>query len=268
MKVRLWGVRGSIPSPGAETAKYGGNTSCVELITDSGEIIIIDSGTGIRQFGMDYLRRKKRSNAIHILISHVHWDHIQGFPFFAPAHLPDLALNIYSGVNIRKYFVSMMTPPCFPLKFDTLRSKPAFHVIGESGIEVAGCMVKPFAVIHPQETYGFRIEENGKTVVYSSDTELEAGKNYSAITKGIRGADVLLFDSQYTPEEYSGGRAGWGHSTYEVAVETAKKAGVGKLVLFHHDPAHDDKTIDRIERKARALFPATIAAREGTIIKV
>lgn len=268
MKIRFWGVRGSIPSPGVGTSRYGGNTSCVEVITKSGESIVLDAGTGIRLFGADYLNRRKRSDTIHIFISHVHWDHIQGFPYFRPAYLADMNIHIYSGMDIRKLLAGQMKPPYFPYNFHDLKSKLKFHVLDNSGIRIAGCRVKPFSLVHPQEAYGFIISEAGRKVVYSSDTENEAGENYGRLIKLIAGVDVLLYDAQYTPEEYTNHRTGWGHSTYEAAADIAKKAGVGKLVLFHHEPGHDDKMVKWIEGKARELFPATIAAREGMVLEV
>jgi phosphoribosyl 1,2-cyclic phosphodiesterase len=267
MKIRFWGVRGSVPTPGEKTAKFGGNTSCVEFVTRSGESLIFDAGTGIREFGFDYLKRANPSKVIHLFISHVHWDHIQGFPYFVPSYFPDMNVHIYSGMDISKSFADQMEPPFFPIRFQELKSRIEFHIIPESGVEVLGTIVKPISLVHPQEVYGFIVKDNGKTVVYSTDTEHEAGGKHEQFIDSIREADVLLFDAQYTPEEYKG-RTGWGHSTFEAAVEIAKEAGVKKLVLFHHEPTHDDATVEKIEKEAIKLFPNTVAAREGMTLEV
>ncbi len=268
MKIRFWGVRGSIPTPGEKTARFGGNTSCVEITTDDGTSLVFDAGTGIREFGLDYLKRNNKSNVLNIFISHVHWDHIQGFPYFVPAFLADMEINIYSGQEIQKNMMSQMDAPYFPVKMSDLNSSVNFHVIGSAGMEVGGALVTPIKLVHPQEVYGFSVWHNNKMVVYSSDTEFEAGGDINGYVEAVKGADVLLFDAQYTPEEYSNGRVGWGHSTYEVAVEISKKAGVKKLVLFHHEPTHDDATVESIEKKAKALFSDTVAAREGMTLEV
>ena len=268
MKIRFWGVRGSIPTPGERTAKFGGNTSCVEITTNSGETLIFDAGTGIRELGLDFLRRNDRSDEAHLFISHVHWDHVQGFPYFVPAYLADMKINIYSGMDIKKPFSIQMEPPFFPIRLDELNSDITFHVLDKNGIDINGVSIKPFSLVHPQEVYGFVIKDGGRKIVYSTDTEHEIGGKHEKYIEAIRGADVLLFDAQYTPEEYIKGRVGWGHSTYEAAIEIAKMADVKKLVLFHHEPTHDDATVEAIEKDAQKLFPDIIAAREGMTLEV
>jgi phosphoribosyl 1,2-cyclic phosphodiesterase len=268
MKIRFWGVRGSVPTPGNKTAKFGGNTSCVELITETGESLIFDAGTGIRELGLDYLKRDKPSKEINIFISHVHWDHIQGFPYFVPAYFPDIKINIYSGIEIKKEFSAQMEPPYFPLRIGDLKSKIEFHKIKKTGGMVGSALIKPILLVHPQEVYGFVISDGSKTAVYSTDTEHKTGGDHEKFIDTIRGADVMMFDAQYTPEEYSTGRIGWGHSTFEAAADIAKKANIKKLILFHHEPTHDDATIAAIEKEAKKLFPNTIAAREGASIEV
>ncbi|HOO56004.1 MAG TPA: MBL fold metallo-hydrolase [bacterium] len=268
MKVKFWGVRGSVPTPGPTTVKYGGNTSCVEIITKSGDSIILDAGTGIRSFGMDYLKRENTSNHIHVLVSHVHWDHIQGFPFFIPAFLADMKIDLYSGGEVEKWLKAQMTPPYHPVKFEDLDAEINMHIIDGRQIEVAGCLITPFPLNHPQDVFGFHIWENGKTVVYSTDTEYDEASLQENYIETIKGSDLLMYDAQYTPEEYSKGRIGWGHSTYEGAVEIAKAAEIDRLVLFHHEPNHDDALIDNIEKDAKALFSNTVAAREGMVIEV
>lgn len=269
MKVKFWGVRGSICAPGRETAGVGGNTSCVEISTSSGGTIVCDAGTGIRLFGLDYLKRPGATRTLDLFISHAHWDHIQGFPFFVPAMLADFTLNIYGLREVYESLRIQMKEPRFPLNFDDLKSNIVFHDMdGKTAIEAAGARITPFSLLHPQEVLGFRIEDQGKVVSYSSDTEHTFGAQTESFIEAIRGSDVLLYDAQYTPDEYSKGRIGWGHSTYVAATEIAREAGVKALVLFHHEPAHDDATIDYIESKAQELFPNTIAAREGLVLDV
>jgi len=268
MRIQFWGVRGSIPAPGPDTAETGGNTACVELITESGVSIVMDAGTGIRPFGIDYLGRNGAPRIMHLLISHVHWDHIQGLPFFPPIYFPDFEIHIYGVSNLSKMLNQQMKHPFFPIEFPELNSKITFHTIESSPLEIAGCTVSPLSLKHPQEVLGYRIEDNGKSVVYSSDTEYTYGEDTSAFIEAIRDSELLMYDAQYTPEEYESGKIGWGHSTYEAAAKIARKANIKTLILFHHEPTHNDRVIREIEEKARKLFPNTIAAREGVALDV
>ena len=249
MKIRFWGVRGSIPSPGKSTVEFGGNTSCVEVVTNRGTSLIFDAGSGIREMGIDYLKREGASRELHLFISHAHWDHIQGFPFFTPALLKDFTIHFYGGIDTEDILTTQMKAPFFPIPIDIMQSQKHFHVIEKSGVEIDGCRVFPFPLVHTQEVLGFRVEENEKTVCYSSDTEYEFGSSTHDYIESIRNADVLIYDAQYTPEQYSNGKVGWGHSTYEDAVEISKKTNVKKLVLFHHEPTHNDATIRKIEKE-------------------
>lgn len=246
----------------------GGNTSCVEIETETGECIVIDAGTGIRLFGLDYLKRENAPRTINLFISHAHWDHIQGFPFFVPAMLADFEINIYGMPQIHESLATQMREPFFPLNFKDLKSKVKFHSMNGNTVDAGGCKVTAFSLQHPQEVFGFKVQDQGKTVAYSSDTEHTFGAKIDSFIEAIRDSDVLLYDAQYTPDQYSKGRIGWGHSTYVAATEIARDAGVKKLVLFHHEPTHDDATIEYIEKKAQELFPNTIAAREGLVIEV
>lgn len=268
MKVRFWGVRGSIPTPGAATAEYGGNTSCVEVTSGAGATLVLDAGTGLRVFGLDYLKRKNASKTIPLLISHSHWDHIQGFPFFVPVHIPGYTIEIYGDGEIRKSLAAQMRPPVFPVDFRKLPSNIKYHTVEDSVFKVADFKITPFTLVHPQKVLGFRIEAGGKCIVYATDTEHKFDAREKNIIKAIKGADMLLYDAQYTPEEYDGGRTGWGHSTYLAGIDVAKKANVKTLVLFHHEPTHDDAAVNQILKEARKKFPNTIAAREGLILDV
>jgi len=268
MKVRFWGVRGSIPTPGAATAEFGGNTSCVEVISDTGETLVLDAGTGLRVFGLDYLKRPDASRTVHLLISHSHWDHIQGFPFFIPVHIPGYTIKIHGDGDVMKSLAMQMRPPVFPVDFRKLPSKIEYHSVGTAVFKVAGFKVKPFTLVHPQKVLGFRIEAGGKSLVYATDTEHKFDAAEKEIIKAIKGADLLMYDAQYTPDEYEKGKVGWGHSTYTAGIEVAKKAGVKTLVLFHHEPTHDDVAIRKIVDESRKIFPNTLAAREGLLLEV
>lgn len=268
MKMHIWGTRGSTPAPGKNTQEFGGNTSCVEVTLSNSAPLIIDAGTGIRPLGLDYLSRNGAPKTFHLLISHAHWDHIQGFPFFVPAFLADFTIHIYSHLDMREVLTVQMSQPYFPVSLSQLSSKLVFHTLGDTPVAIETATVSFLSLKHPQEVYGFRIQDGDSSIVYSSDTEHEAQGTDSALINFSRGAGALLYDAQYTPDQYRKGRVGWGHSTYEAAAEIAKSAGVGKLVLIHHEPTHDDETLRAIEASAQKLFPDTISAREGMTLEV
>ncbi|MEW5945734.1 MAG: MBL fold metallo-hydrolase [bacterium] len=268
MKVIFWGTRGSIPAPGPDTVEFGGNTSCVEVITSDGASLILDSGTGIRQFGLDYLKRRGAPRTLHLLITHVHWDHIQGFPFFVPAYMPDFTIHVYSILDIRKMLSRQMSPPFFPITLGQMKAKRVYHRLsGGERFRVGSARISTIALPHTDPVCGFRISDGGRTVVYATDSEVPLG-DAKTLIDFARGADLFLHDSQYTKDEYEAAKVGWGHSAFEDAAELAGKAKVKKLILFHHEPAHTDADIRRIERLAGKTFPKTTAAREGMVIKL
>lgn len=264
MKVTFYGVRGSVASPGEKTAKTGGNTSCVGLEC-GGQRIILDAGTGLRDLGAAMLASGAPLEAT-VLLSHYHWDHIQGLPFFVPLYMKGTKLEVVGGANgimgVRDTLTHQMSSPVFPVAFsdigaeiDAREVKPGdSFMTGEVRVVVA-------KLNHPGGVYAYRIEWNGKVLVYATDTEHYACTD-PVLRKLSEGADVLIYDSQYTPEEYPQ-KVGWGHSTFVAGAELAKAAGVGKLVLFHHDPSRSDAGVADIELRARELFPNCIAAREG-----
>jgi phosphoribosyl 1,2-cyclic phosphodiesterase len=270
--IRFWGVRGSIASPGAHTALVGGNTSCVEIETADG-VIILDAGTGIRALGDDLVRRK--IDRAHLLLSHLHWDHIQGLPFFVPAWLPSSRLDVIGArstsspqLGLEESLSLQMQPPHFPVRLADMRSHLAFREI-ESGdaIAIGQARVSAEVLNHPGGVMGYRIESGGRAIVYATDTEHRSDGVDRALVRLARDADVLIYDAMYTEDEYAGrcggSKVGWGHSTWEAGIAVADAAGVGQLVLFHHDPARTDAQVDAIERDAAARRPGTIAAREG-----
>ncbi len=271
--LRFRGVRGSLATPGATTARVGGNTSCVEV--DVGDQrIVLDAGSGLRALGDELIATGPSQTTI--LLSHLHWDHIQGLPFFAPIYAPGHRVEIVSGGNgvmpLGDALRRQMSAPFFPVEFDEVAAQVAVREAraGET-LAVGDATVRLARLNHPDPVWGYRIERGGRSVVYATDTE-----HYACVDPVLRklatGADVLIYDAQYTPEEYRGehgmAKVGWGHSTWQAGVELARAAGVKQLILFHHDPRRSDDAVAELEARAQAAFPATIAAREGELLHV
>jgi diguanylate cyclase (GGDEF)-like protein len=262
MHVRFWGTRGSIPTPGRRTAIYGGNTSCVEIRTDDGTLIILDSGTGIRELGLDLLRSRPGPHRIYLLIGHTHWDHIQGFPFFTPAFIPGTELNIYapSGFqrSLEEALSGQMQYSYFPVKLNDLASRIHFTELEEGFFRIGDILVETQYINHTAPTIAYRITSGGATVAYVTDHEPfwnSADSNFQHPGEQrqlsfLRGADLVIHDAQYTCEEYKT-KLGWGHSTIQYSTDVAMAAGVAKLALFHHDPTHDDDTVKALEAEAQ-----------------
>ncbi len=274
MQVRFWGVRGSIASPGADTAGVGGNTSCVEVRCGDRRIVL-DAGTGLRRLGEHMLRTEPGEHDLALLLSHCHWDHIQGLPFFVPAYLPTTRLQVFGGVSgggsVKEALAHQMTAPVFPVRLDELGARIDYtEVRAAQSFMIGDARVQVARGNHPGGVLAYRIDWQGQSVVYATDTE-----HYACVDQALRaladGADTLIYDAQYTPEEYRGdvggrSKAGWGHSTYVAAAELARSAGVGQLLLFHHDPQRSDASVADVEQKTRALFANTLAAREGLVL--
>lgn len=271
MQVEFWGVRGSIATPGPLTARVGGNTSCVE-VRCGGTRLILDAGTGLRALG-DALVAGATGSGVEatLLLSHFHWDHIQGIPFFVPAYLPTTRLGIVGGVHgplsLRDTLAHQMRAPVFPVRLDQLSATLALREVkDEETLSIGEARVTAASLAHPGGVTAYRIEHAGRALVYATDTEHPARLD-ERLVRLAAGADVLVYDAQYTPEEYAGedgpSKVGWGHSTFAVGAEVARAAGVGQLVLFHHDPRRTDTQVEEVEARARALFSDTVAAREG-----
>ncbi|MBX3204110.1 MAG: MBL fold metallo-hydrolase [Labilithrix sp.] len=267
MNIRFWGVRGSIASPGHDTAAVGGNTSCVELACGDTRIVL-DAGTGLRALGNHLLATGEARGplALTLLLSHYHWDHIQGLPFFVPVYMKDTSLTIVGGQNgvtsVRETLERQMSAPVFPVRLDEVGARIATREVRLGEVfDVGEAKVRVARGNHPGGVVAYRVEHEGKSVVYATDTE-----HYACVDPALRalaeGADVLIYDSQYTPDEYKG-KVGWGHSTYVAGAELARSAGVGTYVLFHHDPMRSDDGVAEVEAKARELFGSSVAAREG-----
>lgn len=276
IRTTFWGVRGSVPTPGLQTVRIGGNTSCVEVVCDRTRVVF-DAGTGLRPLGSSLVGESPLT--LHLFLSHVHWDHIQGFPFFAPAFISGNTLHIYGAASSRGTIESTMAGqmefPNFPVKLGQLAGDLVFHDI-RAGDEIdlgGGVTVRCAPGTHPGGVLAYRLDYAGRSVVYATDTEHHARQIDRRLVELATGADVFIYDSMYTPEEYDGqldgrSRVGWGHSTFVEGARIAEAAGVANYVLFHHDPDQRDEDVDEKERRARELFPRTLAAYEGLTLEV
>ena len=279
VSLTFWGTRGTIPTPGAHTARYGGNTACIEVTDGSGNLVILDAGTGIRGLGKRLAGQNgSRGVRADLIISHAHWDHIQGLPYFAPLFMTGNLLKVWGpkqgDVEMETILRQMMHPAVFPVPLDALAATiEVEHVTPEEPIPTPGFTVKAMRVRHPAVTMGYRLErKGGPSIVYVTDDELGAAGDYDVgpnwrerFERFVGGCDLLIHDAMYTPEEYRA-HAGWGHSTYLEAVELAIQAGVKRLALFHHEPEHNDERIDTMFEKAREAATGRVevlAAAEG-----
>ncbi len=271
---RFWGVRGSLPTPGPHTSKYGGNTACVEVRCGD-QIFICDLGSGARPLGVELYREAPVSATV--LISHYHWDHICGMPFCGILFDPRNSFEIYGEGRKRKGVKSILAGqmhyPYFPVGLEVLQAEIKYNTItsGET-VKKGDVTIKSAPLNHPQSSLAYRIEYGGKSLVYCTDNEHQS-EMPKKMEKIIRGCDVLIYDAAYTDDEYAGrsGRGpkvGWGHSTWEEAVRTAKHLRVKNLYIFHHDPMHSDKIIDELLRECRPWFKNLNAAREGKTVKL
>jgi phosphoribosyl 1,2-cyclic phosphodiesterase len=266
----------------AVSQTFGGNTSCVELETESDEYYVCDMGSGARSFGSHILAQQgRRPPTVNIFMSHLHWDHIMGFPFFGPAYVPGAKIRIHSCHDVCEHaFRLQQQPPCFPVDFDYLSATIEFVKLEtDRPNDVGGGLtVTPRLQLHAGDSYGFRFEKDGKSVVYTTDSEhkLENFAESAGFVEFLRGADVVIFDAMYSMIEAISVKADWGHSSNVVGVELCQMAGVKHLVLFHHEPANDDATLLRLLRDAQRLEQLTrtgaplevTSARDGVEIEL
>ena len=288
MLIRFWGTRGSIAKAGPSTVRYGGNTSCVELRSSRGTLVVLDCGTGAHSLGQALAKSGSRPLNGHLLIGHTHWDHIQGFPFFTPLFVPGNEWHVYGprgvGTSLRESLSGQMQYAYSPITLDDLGATLHYHDLVEGTLEVGDIHVTTQYLNHPALTLGYRLEVDGVTVVYSTDHEPHSRIHATGSTEPfvsqdshhaqfLANADLVIHDAQYTAHEYAS-RTGWGHSTIEYAVEMALSVGVRRLALFHHDPTRDDDAIDRLVASARdriAKAQSTMevfAAAEGMVLEL
>lgn len=292
--IKFWGVRGSIPTPGPTTIKYGGNTSCVELRHEN-KLFILDAGSGIRPLGNELLKIKS-SIIANIFISHMHWDHIQGIPFFTPAYIPGNQFTFYGSENTQKDLATIiadqMDPTYFPIELKDMAASLNFKNLSEGRYNIDDTQIETVYVNHPGNALGYKLNLDGKTIVYISDNEPFTSGNLDKLNSQqdssdpligedgnqklinfIKNSDILIHDAQYTEDEYTT-KISWGHSPLNYTVNIAIKADVKKLILFHHDPLHDDDMIDKMLEDAKDLAKKSnhqmdiLAAQEEMIIEI
>jgi phosphoribosyl 1,2-cyclic phosphodiesterase len=263
MQARVWGCRGSVAAPGADTVRYGGNTSCVEVRLSSGHTLVLDAGTGMRPLGL--LMQYDLPVELHILLTHLHLDHLQGLGFFRPLFLRDVEIHIWGPTSpvqhLDERIAMYLSPPLFPVRLEDLPSRLTFHDASEEPVRIGSATVRAAKVTHQGPTVGYRIEDLGRVLVYIPDHEPSLGSDFFEVPASwvsgheiAQDADVLLHDAQYRDHEY-GSHVGWGHSSIATVMEFANKADVGNLVLFHHDPDHTDAELEELLAEARAKWP-------------
>jgi len=278
VKVQLWGTRGSLASPGPDTVRYGGNTSSVSVEGREGTVLALDAGTGIRCLGQKLVGEVTK---VHILLTHLHMDHLQGLPFFAPLRRAGVEVHIWGPASTTLSLASRLqrylSPPLFPVSVRELPSELHFHELPGETVEIGEFRVTAQLVIHPNPTIGYRIREGDRTLTYLPDHEPALGlpqypppKDWLSGYAIAAGADLLIHDSQYTPQEY-GDRVGFGHSSLQQALQFANLTNVRRMIPFHHDPSHSDDAIDHLTEQALNEVPAAfklIPGKEGTVVQL
>jgi len=277
MEIKIWGCRGSVPTPGADTVTYGGNTSCVEVLHGGEAALVLDAGTGIRALGLDLVRREIRR--IHLLLTHLHLDHVEGLRFFAPLWDERVTLEIWGPrspmLSLRDRIMRAFSPPLFPLDFRDVPARVVLQSVPSGPWLVDGVRIRAELVLHPGPTVGYRLESGTSSFAYLPDHEpaLAAieGRSLDWISGGAlaRGANLVFHDAQYIGDEYRT-RIGWGHSTVDHAVAFWRAVGARQLVLFHHDPDRSDSQLESLRSRALELSPRDrpppVLAREGLVI--
>ena len=260
LKVRFWGVRGSISCSGAEYARYGGNTSCLE-VSAGGRRLIFDAGTGIRTLGLELARQAPLD--LDIYFTHTHLDHLSGLTFFAPLFDERNSVRMWAGhleppYTLKQVVSNLMQAPIYPVTLDIFKAKVSFSEFQSGEVLMCGPVAMRTAPLnHPNGATGYRIEHAGKAICYITDTEHRLGETDQTVVELCRDADIMIYDSSYTDEEYARYK-GWGHSTWQEGVRIADAAGVGTLAIFHHDPSHNDAFMDDVARAAAVMRPGTV----------
>jgi len=268
MHIKLWGVRGSTPTPERRNSRYGGNTCCVEIRLANSTIIILDCGSGLRSMGKSLLR-EFGEHPIHgyVFMTHFHWDHIQGIPFFGPLYRKGNVFLFHSvlrkGLELRAAVEGQMVNPYFPVDMSAMGAVRHFFDLDERPIDLNGAIISSVPLNHPQECVGYRVDADGASFVFATDTEPGSPFHDRTVRDLAKGADVLVYDAQYSPEQLVGEKKGWGHSSWLEGTRIAKECGVKQLILFHHDPDNDDTYVDGLVERARQEFPQVYGAAEG-----
>lgn len=271
MIINYYGTRGSLPTPGASTIKYGGNTTCL-AITCGTQKLIVDGGSGLRLLGNNLMKTEfgKGKGQATFFWTHFHWDHLMGFPFFVPNYIPGNQFHHYGSKDVEKMLRRQQEFKNFPVTFDQMPAKHTFNtikvgqVVNVGSVKVSSCTMN-----HPGKGFTYRFDYQGKSVVFATDVEHQENGIDAELLKLSQGADLLIYDAQYTPQEYLNGHQHWGHSTYVKGIELAKAANVRHLHLFHHDQLHADKFLEtKILAPAKKRFQATALAKEGWSIKL
>ena len=270
MRIRFWGVRGSIACPGAETIRYGGNTPCIEVRCGD-HVLVFDAGTGLRAFGNALIKNTKICT-VDIFLTHCHLDHVVGLPFFPPFFSEGYKIRVWApnllpSSSVEQVMRRLMSSPLFPVEVEIFKAAIEFHDFKSGDVlrPHDGVTIKTAALDHPDGASGYRLEYGGRTFALVSDTEGFPGKRDSELVSLAKDADFIVYDATFTESEIVS-RAGWGHSTWVRGVRLADEAGAKQLCLFHHDPSHDDDFMDSLAAEANDARPGTIAAREGQII--
>jgi len=280
VRATVWGCRGSLAAPGQRTLRYGGNTSCVEVQLRDGPLIVLDAGTGIRPLGVKL--DAERPEMIHLLLTHLHLDHLEGLGFFTPCWSSDTDLHIWGPPSpirsLEERIARYLSPPLFPVQLSDVPARMTFHDVPDEAWEIGSCRVLAQPISHPGPTVGYRLSDGGGSLAYLPDHEPAFGVDLSTVPLEwmsgyalAEGVDVLLHDSQYGEDEYSA-RVGWGHSSVAQAVAFAQVSNARQLVMFHHDPGHDDALLEVLLSRARELWghqkEPPVLAREGMELEV
>ena len=270
--VRFWGVRGSTACSGPETARYGGNTSSLE-VRCGGRLLLFDAGSGIRYLGKRIARETPLNTDL--FFTHTHFDHVCGLPFFGPFFQPQNLFRLWAGhlgerMTLKRVMQEFMMSPLFPVPPEVFRADISYRdfAAGDTMSPMSGVTLRTAPLNHPDGATGYRVEYGGRSLCYITDTEHVPGAPDRNVLALIAGADVVIYDCMYTDEEYADGHIGWGHSTWQEAVRLCRAAGAKRLTVFHHDPDHSDDQLDAIAREVAAAMPGALVAREGMLIEL